>query len=71
MNIGIVYKLNCSKYSKVYIEQTQLYVKERMKQHHDGLKDPEKSSAADHMLNNTNHIINFKDPEISARRGEK
>ncbi|CAF3873515.1 unnamed protein product [Rotaria sp. Silwood1] len=67
MIIGVIYKLSCSKCSKVYIGQTQLNVKERMKQHHEGLKDPGKSSAADHMLNNAYHVINFKDPEILGR----
>ena len=65
--IGVVYKLSCSKCQKVYIGQTQLNVKERMKQHQDGQKDPGKSSAADHMLNNIGHVINFKDPEILNR----
>jgi predicted GIY-YIG superfamily endonuclease len=51
----------------LYIGQTNLNVNERMKQHKDGLRKPETSRVADHMINNKNHIIDFSNPEIIGR----
>ncbi|CAF1345381.1 unnamed protein product, partial [Didymodactylos carnosus] len=67
MDIGVVYKLSCNSCSQVYYGQTKLHVMERMEQHKEGLKKVETSAAADHMINNINHIINFSQPEIVAR----
>ena len=38
-----------------------------MKQHKDSLRKPETSRAADHMLSNNHHIIDFDKPEIIGR----
>jgi hypothetical protein len=42
-----------------------------MKQHKEGLRKPETSKAADHMINNKNHIIDFSKPEIIGRGTNK
>ncbi|CAF4157396.1 unnamed protein product, partial [Rotaria sordida] len=55
MEIGVVYKLTCKTCDQVYIGQTKLNINERMKQHKEGLRKPETSRAADHMINNKNH----------------
>ncbi|CAF1483936.1 unnamed protein product, partial [Didymodactylos carnosus] len=65
--IGVVYKLTCDKCAKIYIGQTKLNVKERMKQHRDALLNPGSSRAADHMIENKNHRVEFSAPEILAR----
>ena len=65
--IGVIYKLCCNKYSKVYIGQTKLNIKERMKRHKDALQKPGSSSAADHMVNYRHHTIDFSSPLILAR----
>ncbi|CAF3209260.1 unnamed protein product [Rotaria sp. Silwood2] len=67
MNIGVVYQLSCNNCDQVYIGQTKLNVIERMKQHKEGLQKPDTSRAADHMLNNKNHIVDFSQPKILAR----
>jgi predicted GIY-YIG superfamily endonuclease len=67
MNIGVVYQLSCNNCEQVYIGQTKLNVIERMKQHKEGLQKPDTSRAADHMLNNKNHTIDFSQPKILAR----
>jgi predicted GIY-YIG superfamily endonuclease len=67
MEIGVIYKLTCSACDQVYIGQTKLNVNERMKQHKEGLYKPETSRAADHMINNKNHVIEFSKPEIIGR----
>ena len=67
MDIGVIYKLTCNTCDQVYIGQTKLNVNERMKQHKDGLRRPKTSRAADHMIMNENHIVNFGEPEIIGR----
>ncbi|CAF1208252.1 unnamed protein product [Rotaria sordida] len=67
MEIGVVYKLTCKTCDQVYIGQTKLNINERMKQHKEGLRKPETSRAADHMINNKNHVIDFSKPEIIGR----
>ena len=67
MNTGVIYKLTCNKCEQIYIGQTKLHVNERMKQHRNGLRKPDTSRAADHMLFNNHHIVNFDDPEIIGR----
>jgi hypothetical protein len=67
MDIGVIYKLTCNTCDQVYIGQIKLNVNERMKQHKDGLRKPDISRAADHMILNNNHIINFDKPEIIGR----
>jgi hypothetical protein len=71
MNLGVVYKLTCMKCHKVYIGQTHFDVKHRMKQHKNGLRQAGNSAAADHVLNNKDHGINFDRPEILARDKSK
>ena len=36
-----------------------------MKQHKEGLRKPDTSRAADHMIQNNHHVINFDQPEIT------
>jgi predicted GIY-YIG superfamily endonuclease len=71
MNIAVIYKLTCIKCEKVYIGQTQFDVNHRINQHKNGLKEEGKSSAADHVLHNKDHGINFDRPEILARDNNK
>ncbi len=56
---------------KVYIGQTHFDVTHRMNQHKNGLREEGKSAAADHVLQNKNHGINFDKPEILARDKSK
>lgn len=67
MDIGVIYKLVCKNCDQVYIGQTKLNVHERMRQHKEGLRKPETSRAADHMINNKHHVIDFNKPEIIGR----
>lgn len=64
---NVIYKLSCDSCNQIYIGQTKLNVAERMKQHKEGLRKPDTSRAADHMLNNKNHVIDFGKPEIIGR----
>jgi hypothetical protein len=70
MNIGVIYKLTCIKCQKVYIGQTQFDVSHRMNQHKNGLEEG-KSTAADHVLHNKDHVINFDRPDVLARDNTK
>lgn len=67
MDIGVIYKLVCKNCDQVYIGQTKLNVHERMRQHKEGLRKPETSRAADHMINKKHHVIDFNKPEIIGR----
>ncbi|CAF1527322.1 unnamed protein product [Rotaria magnacalcarata] len=67
MNIGVVYKLTCNKCDQIYIGQTKLNVNERMTQHKNGLRKLDISRAADHMIQNNQHVVNFDKPEKIAR----
>ncbi len=71
MNIGVIYKLTCIKCQNVYIGQTQFDVSHRMNQHKNSLKEEGKSAAADHVLHNKDHAINFDKPEVLARDNTK
>ncbi|CAF1463911.1 unnamed protein product [Didymodactylos carnosus] len=67
MNIGVIYKLTCTKCEKVYIGQTQFDVNHRMNQHKNGLRKEGNSAAADHILHNKEHTIDFDKPEVLAQ----
>ena len=71
METGVVYKLTCMKCEKVYIGQTQFNIKQRIKQHINGLKEEGKSAAADHILRNKGHKIDFNQPTILAHDNNK
>ena len=71
MEMGVVYKLSCNNCEQIYIGQTKVNVKERMKQHKEGLRKPESSRAADHMLNNHQHVVDFDKPEIIGRENHR
>ncbi|CAF1309282.1 unnamed protein product [Adineta steineri] len=71
METNVIYKLSCNKCEQVYIGQTKLNVTDRMKQHKDGLRKPDISRAADHMINNKDHVIDFSKPEIIGRDAHK
>ncbi|CAF3862465.1 unnamed protein product [Rotaria sp. Silwood1] len=71
MEIEVVYKLTCKTCDQVYIGQTKLDVKDRMKQHKEGLRKPETSRAVDYMIKNKNNVIDFCKPEIIGRDTHK
>ena len=53
--------------SESYIGQIKFDVNYRMNQHKNNLKEEGKSAAADHVLHNKDHTIDFDRPEILAR----
>ena len=65
MEMGVVDKLSCNKCEQIYIGQTKSNVKERMKQHKEGLRKSDSSRTADHMLNNQHHVIDFDKPYLA------
>jgi len=60
MDIDVLYKFSCTKCSKVNIGQKNLYVYDHIKQHTDDLMHEGKSAAADRMIHNHNHYIDFQ-----------
>lgn len=69
LNSNVVYKINCSNCSQVYIGQTGRYLKSRIQEHIRSVRLPisnPKTALAEHCVN-TGHTFKFEDVQILNR----